>query len=344
MTLQDLLNTDVRAIGEALRQGWAWWTDELGQLAPERWRRARSADRPVADLGEAGPTLRLWRRGRFSEVAPGARPRAADLGLAPRQVLVRQVVLPAVGRADVLRLVALELDRLTPFQPDQVYIDVERVTVDRAQGRQTLRLAVVPRPEAEAALERARRHGLSPLRLGVLEAAELSFDFLPAIRAAGRGGRPDRALPLWWAAAGALLALNLSILVLRDVDDLANLRQTVELQRPTATLAASLRRRVELEARARRGLLDRRAQNDPLRIEAAVTRAFAPPAWIQRLEWNGRTLRLVGYAPPGYDVLAAIRRSRALGEPRALTRGEAASPAAKPPFDLVTQPTGAPRR
>jgi general secretion pathway protein L len=344
MTLQELLNSDVEVIGDWLRQGWDWWVEELGQLVPERWRRGGRSDPPVAELDGAERTVRLWRRGRFTEIARGAKPRAAALGVGADQVLTRTVVLPAVGRGDVRRLVALDLDRLTPFRSDQVYFDVERVEQDRALGRQTLTLAVIPRAAAEAALERGRGFGLAPLRLGVLDAGGLRFDFLPAVRAAGRGGRAGRGLLLWWAAAALLAALNVGVLVFKDMDDVGALRAVVEQQRPAAELAMSLRRRVEAEAGGRRALLAERTHNDPLRIEAAVTRAFPAPQWIQRLEWNGRTLRLVGYRDQAFDVLAAIRKAGDLGEPRALTNGAAAAPGAKAQFDLVTQPPGAPKR
>jgi general secretion pathway protein L len=343
MTLQELLNSDVGTIGEGFRQGWDWWVDELAQMTPERLRRGGRADPPVAEIGGTDGAIRLWRRGRFSEISTGAKPRSAALGLAPDQVLTRQVALPAVGRADARRLIALDLDRLTPFRPDQVYFDFERLDLDRGLGRQTLQLAVVPRPVADAALERARRHGLSALRLGVLDAGELRFDFLPALRAAGHGGRADRRRLIWWAAAALLIGLNLAALVLKDASDVGRLRDAVEQQRPAAALATNLRKRVESEASRRRALLSRRTHDDPLRIEAAVTRAFPPPQWIQRLEWNGRTLRLVGFRDAGFDVLAAIRKAGDLGEPRALT-SDAAAPAGRPQFDLVTQPPGAPRR
>jgi general secretion pathway protein L len=344
MTLQELLNSDVEVIGDWLRQGWDWWIEELAQLIPESWRRGGRGEAPVAELEGSGATVRLWRRGRFVEIERGARPSAAALGVSPELVLTREVVLPAVGRSDVRRLAALDLDRLTPFRPDQVYFDVERVELDRALGRQTLTLAVIPRAAAEAALERGRGYGLTPLRLGVLEEGGLRFDFLPAMRAAGHGGRSDRGLLLWWGAAALLAALNVGILVFKDMDDVGALRAVVEQQRPAAELASSLRRRVETEAVARRALLAQRTHDDPLRIQASVTRAFPPPQWIQRLEWNGRNLRLVGYRDPGFDVLGAIRKAGDLGEPRALTNGTAAAPGAKPAFDLVTQPPGGPKR
>ncbi len=344
MTLQDLLNTDVSALGGWVRQGYAWWIDELTQILPDSWRRNGRSDRPIAELGPEDAPVRVWRHGRFTEVIEHAAPRrqAADLGLPSGLVLVRRLTLPAVGLADLKRLVALELDRLTPFRPDQVYFDIELLERDRETGRQALVLGVILREDAEAALERARRLGITPLRLGVIEDGALKFDFLQPLRAAGRGGRSDNRQLLWWLGAATLIALNVGILVLKDMGDVADLRRAVDLQRPTVALALKLRQRVEGEAGARKALLDRRAHNEPLRIEDAVTRAFPAPQWVQRLEWNGRAVRIVGFRDPNFDVLAAIHGSPALGAPRELNASAAPAPGAKPAFDVIAEPGAAP--
>ncbi len=346
MTLQELLNSDVGALGASVRQGYDWWIGELAQLVPDRWRRRAAGGRPLVELRQDLGPPRLRRRGRRDEVIGPKRKRAlsADLGLGPAQVLTRSVVLPAVGMADLRRLVALELDRLTPFRPDQVYFDIELLERDQQAGRQALRLAVIPRADAEAALEQAARYGVAPLRLGVLDGESLRFDFLPALRAAGRGARANRALTLWWSLAAGLIALNVAVLAIKDMDDVATLRSTVEAQRPMVALALKLRQRVEQEAAVRTTLLARRAHNEPLRIEDAVARAFPSPQWIQRLEWNGRSLRLVGYRDAGFDVLAAARRSGVLGAPRSLSNVDPATAGAKPQFDLIAEPAGEPRR
>jgi general secretion pathway protein L len=346
VTLQDVLNADVSLLGGWLRQGWTWWIDELGGMLPAGWRRGGRAGGPWVEMGAEAEPARLWRRGRVTALLTGATRRtlAAEVALSEGQVLVRSVVVPAVGAEDLRRLAAVELDRWTPFRPEAVYFDVEPIERDRAAGRQTVRVGVVPRADAEAALVRAAGLGIAPQRLGALVDGERRFDFLPQIRAAGRGGRPDRRRLYWWLAAAALLLANLALLVFKDIDDVGALRAAVDLQRPTVTLALKLRQRVEAETEARRALLARRAHNEPLRIEEAVTRAFPAPQWIQRLEWNGRTLRLVGYRDPAFDALAAVQTSPVLGRPHALSGYDAPAPGAKAPFDLVSEPGDGPRR
>jgi general secretion pathway protein L len=341
VTLQELLNSDVEAIGAQLRQGWDWWTWELANLAPERWRRRARSGRPQVSLSENGQ-LRLQRRGRPDEAIDTTRARRliADVAIPAGLALRRRVILPAVGAADLRRLLALELDRLTPFRAEEVYFDFERL--EPAAGRQPVELAVIRRADAEAALKRVAARGVTPLRLGVAAEDGVRFDFLPGLRAAGLAGG-GRASAAWWGVAAGLFALNVAIMVWKDVDDLAQVRQAVELQRPAVTLALKLRQKVEQEDSARRSLLARRAHNDPLRIEDAVARAFPPPQLIQRLEWNGKSLRLVGQRDPKFDVLAAIRASD-LGAARSLVNTDPVAAGAKAQFDVVAEPGAEARR
>ena len=56
---------------------------------------------------------------------------------------------------------------------------------------------------------------------------------------------------------------------------------------------------------ARAALLARRGDQEPLRIVEEVSRALPPGQWVRRLEWNGRTLRLVEQTVGDQDWLMA---------------------------------------
>jgi general secretion pathway protein L len=345
MSLQELLNADVSSLGARLREGWSWWIAELGEMVPRRLHEGSGSARPLAELSEGDP-VRVWRKGRFAERIEGqpARTIAADVGLPRSAVLTRELVLPALRPAELRRLLANDLSRFTPFEAEQVYFDLTLLEKDEGRGRQAARLAVIPRSRAEAALARAERLRISPRRIGVLrEDRTLEFDFLAPMRQAGHGGRARRPVALWWTAAAGLAAVNCAILIVKDVDDVAALEGAVELQAPTVKLAMALRGRVETEQAARAALLDRRDRGEPLRILDAAARAFPPPQWVQRLEWNGRSVRLVGYGEPGFDVLAAMAKLPELSQPRQISSGQSAATGALKPFDVTAGPAE-PRR
>jgi general secretion pathway protein L len=71
-----------------------------------------------------------------SSSSPGA-PRVI-VALPPRQILRKQLVLPAAVEENLLRTLAYDLDRHTPFRPDQVYFDA--TVINRDLARKTIRV------------------------------------------------------------------------------------------------------------------------------------------------------------------------------------------------------------
>ncbi|MGI9169444.1 MAG: hypothetical protein ACR2FH_04610, partial [Caulobacteraceae bacterium] len=300
MTLQELLNADVRSIGALLRQAFAWWMDELAALAPPNWR-ARLSSRPrLAAEPLAGGGWRYWRDGRpIADDAPPPRAGAGvELRMPPTTVLTREVSFPRLPLADVRRMVAIDLDRLSPLKPELIHTDVEVIDRDASAGRQTVLVGVLPREVAARQLEAARSHGLAVRSLGVAASegsAASRFDFLPAVRRAAGESAGGRTLSYWWGAVAALVAINIGVLVARDIIQVSKFRQAVGEQRGAVSAVLALRRRVESEDAQRRDLLARGVRNDPLRMLSALTAAVPPGAWVQHLEWNGKSLRVVGF-------------------------------------------------
>lgn len=340
MNLSDLLNSDVRSLGQLARQGFGWWTGELAGLVPPALcasgrRRALTIAAPTGD----GAGYRLQRDGAVLETARGAAEplRAVELMLPAERVLTRDVELPLLPAADTRRMLAYDLDRLTPFAVETVYFDAEVVERDADRGRQRLRLGVLPRADAQAAVAHAAAFGLSAEVLSAADPQDGAprFDFLRQMRAGRSGDTRARRRLVWWTAVAALMALNLMVLVLRDMTDVSRLRDTVASQRAAAGLAMRARQRVLDESNARATLVRRQASQEPLRVMNAVTAVLPASAWTDRLEWNGRTVRVTGYAPPGVDVAATLRASPVLANVRALGGDVAAPGAGRLPFDVA---------
>lgn len=350
MNASELLNADMTTVGRWLAEGWRWWVDELSAMFGGVGRRTAARQARV----EADGTLSWWRDGAPTR-APGRGARA-DVVLLPEAGLRRTLTLPQLSRADLNRLLSSDLDRLTPFALEAVWFDAADVGPAAEGTRRSIALAVVPRETAADALARAAAAGVEPARLRLGDPAGpggAGHDFLPAIRRAEGGSAASRRRRLAWAAAGLLLTANLAALIGRDMAATAELRRAAEAQRPTVTLALALRRRVDGEEARRAALLARRAEREPLRLLEAVTQALPPPQWVQRLEWNGRTVRLVGFGRSDFDMAAALRGSPLLTAPRSLATETPPSSGRGEPFDVTAElerraptppPTGAPGR
>jgi general secretion pathway protein L len=149
---------------------WRWWTTELALLIPaaprsalQRWRM-----RPVLEFGERevvlwrpqleGGVVKLTRAGTVSLIGdaqtvatagsatvaalvrgkgrgPLRQPKVV-VALPPKQVLRRELSLPAAVEENLHQMLAFDLDRLTPFRPEQMYFDA--VVVGRDARRKML--------------------------------------------------------------------------------------------------------------------------------------------------------------------------------------------------------------
>ncbi len=330
MAGRGILDADMATLARSLRRGWLWWTGELALLVPRPWRDGNAAAGVLAEPPELpGQAFRLSRRGRA--IAPGTSPRGrVMLALPVGDVLVREVAVPAtLGPADLRRMLALDIDRLTPLDAAAVFFDVARSAPD------TARLAVVKRGRATDALAAAAAAGLSPAALCIVEDGRPRFDFLPSLRAAGVAPARGAVRERWWAAVGVLALANVATLVLRDRADVGALADAVEAQQPELAVATAARTRVAGERARRAGIAARRARAEPLAALAAVTAALPGGAWVQRYAWDGRTVRLIGYQRGAIDLAAALRRAPRLTDVRASTSDVPAQLEAGQPFDVT---------
>lgn len=341
MIAQDLLNADIRVLGRLAREGWRWWAAELTAMIPAALRRSRA--KGVSLLAEAqslnGP-VRLWRDGAPVGILndPDGKERCVDLALPGAAVLIQDLELPRVSQGDLRRLVELNIDRFTPFRSEQVYFDIAATGPVGEGTRQRIRLAVLERDRGRAAVALAARLGLKVQRIGVASTdlgGALQFDFSRAMREETGPDAVGRRRVWLWVACAALAGINVLVAVLEDMNDVGGVERLVAAQRPAATRVARLRQTVQLERARRLDLLTRRSIQEPLRILDAASRTLPPTVWVQRLEWNGRALRLAGYRPPAFDAAAALQGS-ALHNVRSLA-SDMVTPAAsgQVPFDLL---------
>jgi general secretion pathway protein L len=337
VNLKDLLNADLRTVGQWAREGVSWWLDELASMAPAGLRRRSARPSLVAELRADGG-FRLTQDGAPVAFGPGGPAKPVDLVLPAGEVLVREMELPLLSAKDTRRMVALDLERLSPMPAEAIFFDTEIVARDEVGRRQSLVLGVIQRQTALAALETAQAAGLAPAAIGVAGPGGEGrrFDFLPAVRHASGERTPVSRMPLFWAVTLGLLVLNLIVLIMRDSADVAAMRRVVESQRPAVDAAQRIRKRVGDETARREALVRRRIQSEPLRLINAVTLLMPPGAWVQRLEASGRTVRVVGYKPPAVDLMGSFRSSPLFANPRSQTV-DVSAPGANgtQPFDII---------
>ncbi|MBV9994442.1 MAG: PilN domain-containing protein [Caulobacteraceae bacterium] len=340
MSVQELLNAqvDFGSIAGYARRGLAWWAGELAAMLPAAWRDALSSRPRFWIQQRADGGWSLWRDGQRVESNDGGAPKKVGLIAPAGALLLREISAPPMSAGDVRRMIALDIDRLSPLAPELIHFDAEVIDRGDGGGLQTLLLGILPRAAGAQLVSRALADGYLPVRLAArvgAEAAPPRFDFLPVVLDELGEVRKGRTRLYWRLGVTALIAANLAVLVGRDMLGVARLRASVEAQGPAVAAVQNLRRRVSAETARRRDLASRWRRGEPLRLLDALTRAVPSGAWVQHLEWNGRSLHIVGFRREDVDVAAALLASGAFANLRVAVAEPTTGPTPIRPFDIT---------
>ncbi len=330
-----VLDTDVGALVPLAREFLGWWGSELAEMARPLLRERGLRGAPLVAVRTAAGGYALVRDGESAGEASIRRPVRAALALPSQDALVRRVPAPGLSERDWRRILANDVDRLTPFEAAEVYLALRFETGD--DGVRRAELAVVRRGAAEFAIQEAGAAGVSPNAVLVEGTDGQPLDLLPAMRAAGALGARRNGAGGWWWAVAILAALNIAAAVWGDVRDTARLQALVDQQQPVVERLQHLRAQVTREAERRRALLAARTAASPLRGLNAVTVALPDGAWVQRLSLEQGAVRLTGYHHAGIDVSAALQASPVFANVRTASSDLTASApgaTAGEPFDL----------
>ena len=335
-----LLDADMTTLGRQFSGATTWWLQELAAMRPNWARKKTTKISGVVVVYDVDGALRL--QGALSPIPAdhgGRTVRAATILFPEALCLIRNLTLPAMRRADLRKLVTLDLDRLMPFPQDTAYADAAETGVQAADGKAEVAIAALPKAKIRAIHAQALEAGLSPRAIGIADEAggALRFDFLPALAAEGIATKTASGARFWWGLVAALFALNIAALIFRDVERVSRLAALVDLQQPSAIAARQLGKRIADDNAIRAELLARREQDNALAALALVTRTIPNGVWIQRYGWTGETLRLAGYKQANVDVVAALRKNGAFASVRASSSDIAAESATGQPFDIAAE-------
>ncbi len=314
-----------------------WWFGQLRALLPTRWQAALRTERawieiePVpggVDLrlpgqaGEAREAVRADSAEAVAEIverfAHEARDARRVLLLPPARVLRRILPLPAAARERLQSVLGFELDRQTPFKPDQVHFDA-KVRGEEAGGKQIrVEIALVPRSRLDEALA-----ALGPLAATLdavdvrgLEGRRAGFNLLPPERRVRRAN-------LWlWINTGLVVAFLLLLLLAMNQTlanreaALARLDAEVETQRAEARAVNQFRRGLDEAVEGANFLAVRRAQQ-PIMADLLneLTRLLPDDTYLERLNFDGERVTMHGLSSQAAALLTLLQSSQLLRDP-----------------------------
>ena len=318
-----------------------WWGGELAALLPvpiRAWlqrgpdvlrliiardallvKRARTGDVLATIPAEASAETQ---RAAFKSACAGIDPddRRLVLVVAGTSVLQRRLLMPLAAAADPRKVVGYELDRQTPFKPDQLYYDVRVDTAPAPPGQVALDLYAAPRAELDPMLERLAAIGVHPdcVDVQAADGALADVDLLPAGR---RPRRPDKRRRLNWMLAAVCVLLVLLVLAQwlgNRRAALAKMQDEVDAMRAQATQSEQLRAQLTAAVAASQFLVKRKAENPPpLAVLDELTRRMPATAWLDAMTLDDSGgLDIKGEADKAAALVDTLGGSKVFGEPK----------------------------
>lgn len=323
MNLSELLNSDMTTLARLARGGFDWWVRELEGLLPAGLIKSRN--------------LVAWHRYEHGEVVAASR-RGTDTVVIPRALcLTRTLTLPRMPEADLRALITLDADRIMPVPADTIVLGIRTIGPGTAPDTLAVQVGALPLAEAHRIAAALTAAGIAPAQVGPLDAEgqRLDFDLAPGLRQAGLLPQRPAVARFWWAAVAVLVLVNIGTAVLRDQQQVDRLQALVDAQAPALTAVRRIEDRLQGNAKQVGTLNQRRDAQQPLRLMAKLGGALPPQAWVQRFEWDGKQLRLSGYAAPGVNVVSTLKASGLFTGVRASRTETVAETETGRPFDLV---------
>jgi len=322
-----------------------WWAAELAGLAPSALRRgfAGRQTRVVLDLDLGGveplltPILEVVSGSkvvRRRALASGAA--AADLAVllkrqrkrSPKapvvlrlphgECLIRSVRVPEQAQARLADILALDIERVTPFRRDQVYAAHTAAKRADSDGKLAAEQIIVERSRVDPVLAELKGLGVPVDRMDCWNregTAPLPINLLGLPGAAATGKRSGDALT--GALAAAVLLLSGSV-VWMDFDRydraLGEIGARLEVARKDlATLRKSRGAQETIRSETAR-LIERKRTQSPAVVSLDVlTRRIPDDSWLTTLHLEGQTADLFGFSKSATALVTALQTSATNG-------------------------------
>ena len=241
---------------------------------------------------------------------------AAAIELGRDQVLNPEFDVPVESAQNLDEVVRAEIDRRTPFSPDEVYYTYRVAGTDTEMKRLIVRLWIAKADFIDEAAQIALTAGLSPVRIGVdgdLAAAnnQAPIDLLPPSLAGGRAPYFSR---LAWGLALAILIMGGATIHL----SFENRHAVLTAAEARAT---TLRQDRQAEEKARKQLDDlvtvanaifekRRSKMSSIILLDELTKRLPDSSWLQQLAVNGEKASISGYSRNSSSLVRSLGKGK----------------------------------
>ncbi|PKM12841.1 MAG: fimbrial assembly protein [Gammaproteobacteria bacterium HGW-Gammaproteobacteria-3] len=310
-----------------------WWGKELSFLLPETLRQIINDNRGRLLVHASEASLRLFYQinGKTELLAEFQRDAAglADLKawfqqdtrfdkaecvvrLSVNDAFAKELVFPVAVADNLPQVVAFELDRYTPFKPEQVYFSVKLLEKNKSSGQLRCVLVLTPREQLDRLYEDLSSAGLKPDRVDyeALIDDDEPYNLLPEQL---RQKKPVLPKIVHGGLLSAWVLLLIAALVLpvwwqdRAVKKLRSYIQTIETQ---AQQVDKLQGEIDVLKAQTQQLIDKK-RNSPSVLEMldALSALIKDDTWLLYLRYSNGRVQIQGQSPSASRLIALLEES-----------------------------------
>lgn len=305
-----------------------WWASELAGLLPDTARAPIAGARMVLAEQGCGVMVYAERADSVRELLAEPVPVQALHTVLPRLIaergrqalgirlrysdcFVRDLELPVAVQQDLDRILALDLERSTPFKSEAVYAG--SYISGPAPSRNSIRVRhfIAKRKQADARIEDLRRAGFEPAFVDVWnEAGTAGLPVNLICHVPARERRSWRPILTLGLACVVLIFTATGSALVQKWSALAALDAEARRLQPIADAARQSLDRARLSEQERLLLLRLlRGRPPATAILDDLSRLLPDSVWLQELRLRGDLIELSGMAPSAASLLPLIERS-----------------------------------
>ena len=301
--MRDLIPASLRSfLGRGWRPALVALIDQPDASRITLFLRNRSGETPLGQYALDDASLRdaLTRLPRLNRMT-------VILKTPPDLLLEQDIVLPLQAEHDLKRVVAYEMDRLTPFRADQVLWTCLAGKRDAVRNRLHLRVTVIPRKQLEPLLAALRLSGLVPTRIEAGDTV-VSRRVIPLVEeheARSWFGPRVEAFAMGVCGLLALTAVALPF-VLQSIAA-SGLDERIEAIKPQVAETEKLRKAIASSAATADTIVAAHHQvGAPLQIIAMLTDVLPDDTYLTTLSLRQRKLAFGGRSAAAARLIGAM--------------------------------------
>ena len=316
---------------------WRWWTGELSFLVPEKLKRlvvdkhGTLVVRPengqfVVDFVDSEHSEQLLRLDRNETGAAHYKDlRANNEKLEKTQLVIRlsahdaiqkELSLPEAAKENLQQVVAYELDRYTPFKPEQIYFAVKPLSIENEPGQIRVMLIIALKEAVDAIYEDAKNMGMVPLFIDFEGAAnELPakhgyYNLLPENLRPKSANLPKLVHGVLIGLAVSLFALALALPVWFEYRAVETLQTRVDRIEKEAKKVNVLQADMDAIMEETRLLLKEKSTTPSLVVILdALSNLIKDNTWLAYAQYSDRQLQIQGESPNASTLISVLEAS-----------------------------------